>query len=504
MNSTPVIDINTVFGLDPTLEDDWPIGKLVSEVERHGIAAALTTSLRAVGYDERKGNDETLAASEQHPCLLPVATIMFDHYLGWEAEVERCIAAGFVAFRLFPLETYLCPNMAVMAGSLPFQRIVGRLAGSGMPILVPAHNWGDATAIARATADCELPVILTEVWYVNLSDVLHAMQEYPHIYCDTSDLRHREAIETMVREVGANRILFGSGWPRRPVALALNAVLCADVSPEEREAILGGNALRLFKVAPEQLPGLSGEPAVTVPYVGPVYDVHGHLGRWRYPLRAYDLRNQLGLMDRHSIRYLNVSSSHAIVYDMQTGNKELHEAIQGQERLRGYVVVNANRLSESCAEMDGYYGYPHFVGAKIHTWYSQVPVESPKMRALFSEIAKRGKPVKIDVSWGGAGWLDALTEYAQAHANLPIIIAHGVSVEQARRIANIPNLYTDFLGMRSSRQVVEILGRDRILFGSDQNLLDPAWMLATFWEAGLSAEELKAIMYDNAVRLFGL
>ena len=61
---------------------------------------------------------------------------------------------------------------------------------------------------------------------------------------------------------------------------------------------------------------------------------------------------------------------------------------------------------------------------------------------------------------------------------------------------------TDFLGMRPSRRVVDILGGRRILFGSDQNLLDPPWMLATFWEAKLSPAESKAIMYDNAVRLF--
>lgn len=63
------------------------------------------------------------------------------------------------------------------------------------------------------------------------------------------------------------------------------------------------------------------------------------------------------------------------------------------------------------------------------------------MRALFDEIAKRGKPVKIDVGWGGGHWLDALIKYAQMCPQLPIIFAHGVSVEQAERIVYVRNLY---------------------------------------------------------------
>lgn len=42
------------------------------------------------------------------------------------------------------------------------------------------------------------------------------------------------------------------------------------------------------------------------------------------------------------------------------------------DSLLGYAVVNTNRPSASCVEMDKYYSYPHFVGTKIHTWYSQV------------------------------------------------------------------------------------------------------------------------------------
>lgn len=55
-------------------------------------------------------------------------------------------------------------------------------------------------------------------------------------------------IEHFVREVGAERILFGSDAPWIDPRIPLGEVLGADISEVERESILGGNATRLFNL----------------------------------------------------------------------------------------------------------------------------------------------------------------------------------------------------------------------------------------------------------------
>jgi predicted TIM-barrel fold metal-dependent hydrolase len=50
---------------------------------------------------------------------------------------------------------------------------------------------------------------------------------------------------------------------------------------------------------------------------------------------------------------------------------------------------------------------------------------------------------------------------------------------------------------------VNAVGKDRVLFGTDAGLFDPAFCVGLYEEANLTEEEQKAILRDNAIRLFG-
>jgi hypothetical protein len=78
---------------------------------------------------------------------------------------------------------------------------------------------------------------------------LELMKRYPNTYLDiTGDGFMLGRIEHFAREVGAERILFGSDAPWIDPRLPLGEVLGADISEVERESILGGNAVRLFNL----------------------------------------------------------------------------------------------------------------------------------------------------------------------------------------------------------------------------------------------------------------
>jgi len=59
-------------------------------------------------------------------------------------------------------------------------------------------------------------------------------------------------VEYAVRELGAQRVLFGSDAPGRDFASQLGRVLAADISEHDRQAILGGNALKLLQLKGDQ------------------------------------------------------------------------------------------------------------------------------------------------------------------------------------------------------------------------------------------------------------
>ena len=53
-------------------------------------------------------------------------------------------------------------------------------------------------------------------------------------------------VEMAVRELGADRVIYGSDYPGRSFASQLAKVLGADISQDAKQAILAGNLRRLL------------------------------------------------------------------------------------------------------------------------------------------------------------------------------------------------------------------------------------------------------------------
>ena len=505
-----VIDSNTAFGISPSNGADLSQERLLKELHAHGITAALSFSMRRW----TEGNSESLAVSKANPTILPVATINPKRYLGWREEVNRCLKEEFVCFRFFPSDAD--PELSFEVSSAPFQMILDQLAPSKVPIMLSADGQETPTKIAQATVEYRGPVILADIHYMWAAEVMAVMQRYDHIYAETHRLLATpKALEIFVQEVGAERLLFGSGACRHPIQSPLNAILQADVSPEDKRLVLGQNACRLFHLDGERLlTRVSDVPEVrlVVP-PGPIIDTHCHLGisNITYPVPDVGPATFVEEMARFDVERSVVSSLSAIEYDIAAGNCALAKAIEGHASLLGLVVVNPNHLDLSCQEMDRCYRFDNFVGAKLHCYYSGQATGSLATRALIAEVAKRGKPLLIHTD--GPDVVSALQEIARAHPNLPIIVAHGGFGgadwhESFWAVKETDNIYVDLCtsAPRSGRirEAVDALGPERVLFGSDADALDRGFVLGSYADAGLTLIECKMVMYDNAKRLFKL
>jgi predicted TIM-barrel fold metal-dependent hydrolase len=130
------------------------------------------------------------------------------------------------------------------------------------------------------------------------------------------------------------------------------------------------------------------------------------------------------------------------------------------------------------------------------------------MSDLFELLARYGRPVKIHNT--GDGWDDALGAIARRHPRLPIVIAHGglgtPSVEGARLAASLDNVHVElsssFAHLPTVREAVAIAGPEKVLWGSDAPLLDPAFVLGTYRDAGLPPAAEDRVFWGNAVALF--
>ncbi len=71
-----------------------------------------------------------------------------------------------------------------------------------------------------------------------------------NVYYDIAgDIYNRHLVEFIAKNVGADKLMIGSDQPWFELDVPVGMVLGADLTSEEKELILGGNAARIFKLA---------------------------------------------------------------------------------------------------------------------------------------------------------------------------------------------------------------------------------------------------------------
>ncbi|WP_193105868.1 amidohydrolase family protein [Brachybacterium sp. FME24] len=239
-----------------------------------------------------------------------------------------------------------------------------------------------------------------------------------------------------------------------------------------------------------------------------IIDVHAHLGPWFFGPDRGSTADNLRSMDAHDIDIQLVSGVEAVTYDAVSGNPALAAAITGQDRLRGMFVVDPRFLGEGETQLDELLPSGLFLGAKIHTDYAATPAGSPQMADALRLCAERKLPVLVH-SWG-TQLLDLAETVAQVD-DVQVIAGHMGG--PAWRLAPEAIRRTDRLWLEPGysqpeadriRWVLDRAGPERILFGTDSTLIDPALAVGAFRAAGLDEHEEHLIMHRNAERLFGL
>ncbi len=239
-------------------------------------------------------------------------------------------------------------------------------------------------------------------------------------------------------------------------------------------------------------------------------DMHAHIGVWPFPAPEGDpVERLLCFCDREEIEFAVCSSGLALYCDMAAGNTEVAQAIARDERLLGYVYVNANWLDRSIAEMERYLAAPEFVGAKIHPRMSAVPENVPMMADLIAAVAERTSLLLMHTVDRNS--VRQMGRYAARHPGLSIVLAHAANTdsdEAAHVAAAHPNVFLDFAsewpGAGRVRRAIEICGPQQIVYGTDMDLLDPAYTRGMFEAADLTDREARLIYRDNAARILGL
>ncbi|MBN2121151.1 MAG: amidohydrolase family protein [Candidatus Omnitrophica bacterium] len=232
----------------------------------------------------------------------------------------------------------------------------------------------------------------------------------------------------------------------------------------------------------------------------PKIDVHWHVGSWNLNEARLSVREMRQDFDRFGYRYVLVNSIKAIVYDMEAGNAETARLLKEDERCRGLVVINPVRQDASLKEIRKYLGHPGFVGLKSAADYYSTTIADIRYEKILSMAEKGAWPI-LTHKYG----MELIVE---KYKNVKFILAHSL-FSDAKKMAGFSNVYFDIAASYAYRDetniegMLELAGPKRVLFGTDAQIMSPAWSIGKISSARISQSDKNKIFHDNAFELFG-
>lgn len=243
-----------------------------------------------------------------------------------------------------------------------------------------------------------------------------------------------------------------------------------------------------------------------------VLDAHGHLGKnYQMMYLDTDAAGMVKSLDRVGINSICISGMEAFSGDPIRGNNAVVDAIrQFPGRFYGYFSPNPFYPDLDAASY--FEKEPGMIGIKIHAMLNHAEINDPRYFPTYEYANQHGLPVLVH-TWD-IYELDHVAKLAERYPNSPYLIAHSGMRTHDVRVALIEhmkrheNIYADtaisvcYDG--AIEWLVQKVGIDRVLFGSDLPFYDCRQVLGKIGLCKLSEQDKRKLLGENARSLFAL
>lgn len=248
-----------------------------------------------------------------------------------------------------------------------------------------------------------------------------------------------------------------------------------------------------------------------------VIDINASIGKRVSEDARHGIRALSEELDRHRVACAVVHHGEAVFYRQDEGNRLACEAAADRRFVPAAVLDlrDSTRLwpeLERClartVRVFRFFPTQHEYSFRGRLFGEVVErfAGSAKVRRLMAEVAKRGRPVLFMPH--APEDAPAERELAREFPTLPIVHAHAFDADWAAVVKDAPNVHVEFCLSRPShrdvRDVLDILGPERVLFGSDQTLLSLGAAVGLYLDARMSDRERTLVLSGNARRLYGI
>lgn len=493
--------------------------RLLAAMDHFGISEAMVLDTMSFATSPLAGNARILEVVGDHPRLHPAWAGLYTHAreLPPPGELvaqmrEQGVAALYLFYRYFdlPLESFAVDDLceALEAARVPLFLCPNQLYGSGPD----QSDWRNVVRICQQFP--QLPVVLTEERiYKGQRPLAEAMAACQNLHLDISSIWLDRKIEFICRELGAERLVWGSQMPSRTPGAPLMQLNYSDLSPEELALIAGGNMRRLLSWNPNlratgQVPLPPPEDALHAavrerrPLRGQGFgDCHGHLG-WcsSHHIIHHTADTLIAEIEKFGLE-TNCLFSLQMAGDGPYGNDEVKAFVDAHPgRFVPFAFVNPYSGEEAMlAELDrclklGFQGIKLMLMSYGSANSEDHAVEVP------CRFAHEHRQFILAHSWGRP---ERIRYLCQTYPEALFIAGHsdGSYGAVCREVDNLYICTCPFLAWGQAEAYVELYGADRLLFGSDLMDLPIGWGMGPIMYARLSEDDKRRILGGNLKRL---
>ena len=227
-------------------QPEYRVDYVIKVMDEVGIdKSIIMDSLAYIGVDQTKSNDETRKAVEAYPDrLIGFANIKPQLGIGiCRAEIDRTVGGwNFRGIKLHAaVDQYPANSEAIV------YPIIETAIRYDVPVWFHTGHQPYATPtllgnLARAFPEAK--IICGHMGQGMFYDAILAARRHPSLYLEISQ-QGEHSFEAACREIGADRLIFGSDAPYGHPGGIKRMVEAAALSDEEKRQILGGNIAHL-------------------------------------------------------------------------------------------------------------------------------------------------------------------------------------------------------------------------------------------------------------------
>lgn len=519
------IDCNSLIGRTRVHDSrfSYKEEELIKEMEYYRIHKALVFNQMAKEYSYIKGNKEIIETSLKNENILGVASVLphikyeLDEGIGY---LDFLVKNNIKAFKVAP------KSMGYKFLPYVMEEIVGFMIEKKIPMMMDngEADYEDIAKVLKAFPNLNL-LLLNTSWGSN-RELFPLLDECENLYFDISSNQANNILENTKKFFGINRVLFGTNYPYKTIGALKSLIEYSSLSEEDKDTVAFKNAMNLFKIKendvklyPENRCEFDEIACIVdkgLPLLSEnVIDSHTHMVEEKdrmtsdYYMPQGDEHHYIKKMDKMGVDKMITAPWEGISTDGLSSNDTVIKAMKNYPgRIEGFACCNPNYIEDLEGVIPKYHMKHRFVGIKPYWPYHKYDILGEKYSEWF-EYANKHNLLMLMHS-GTKETADKVLDLSKKYPNISYIMAHsGSSYEAADYNIAIAkkrdNIYLEITYTAVTNGIIEYmvkeLGADRILYGSDLPMRDPAPQLGWVCYSRISLEEKRKILGLNIEKL---